>query len=77
MRHLLVPAHIKWEDTLKNYQRETERAYEAGQDKVGESRRHISSNSKRNHRRAKQERIRISKKGIHPCVVMFYHVSER
>lgn len=61
MRHLLVPAHIKWEDTLKSYQRETARAYEAGQDKVGESRRHISSNSKRES--AKQERgIRITKK---------------
>ena len=40
MRHLLVPAHIKWEYTLKNYQRETQSERErererAGQDKVG------------------------------------------
>lgn len=79
MRHLLVPAHIKWEDTLKNYQREREtehmRQDKIKWEKVGGI---YSLTQRRNHRRAKQERrIRISKKGIHPCVVMFDHVSER
>lgn len=51
-------------------------AHKAGHDGM----RNIFSNSKRNHKGAKQERrlgTSKNKKGIHSCTAMFDHVSER
>lgn len=61
MRHLLVPAHIKWEHTLKRPERERDRD-EAGQDKVGGSKKHWSE-------------MGGAKKGSHSF--MFDHVCKR
>lgn len=77
MRHLLVPAHIKWEYTLKSYQierrRERTRRDKIKQEKVEGV--HILTQSATT--REQNKRIRISKKGIHSFVVTPDHVSER
>ena len=63
MRHLLVPAHIKWEYTLKNYQRETQSERErVGQDKVGGTYRLTQSPTMREQNKKKDENKQKGKK---------------